>query len=107
MKDGKVRRAYLGIGTQRASLSRHAAHQLNTDLETAVFVISVERDSPASRAGVQEGDIIVAIDDQAVSGMDDLLDSLDARRIGHDSELTVLRSRAILKLTVRPGESKQ
>lgn len=105
LKDGKVRRAYLGIGTQRASLARHTAHRLNSSQESAVFVISVEADSPAALAGVREGDMIVAIDDLPLASMDDLLDILDDSRIGRTCQLTVVRARSILNLSIKPGEA--
>ena len=73
--------------------------------EIAVLVMTVEPGSPAKQAGVEEGDLIVAFDDRAVAGIDDLHAQLTEARVGVSAKLTVLRDEQKLELTIVPAES--
>jgi S1-C subfamily serine protease len=68
------------------------------------LVVGFEPASPASRAGLLEEDIIVAFNNQPVSGIDDLHRYLVAAAIGVPASLTVLRHTEKLDLTVTPEE---
>src|SRR6516165_2381776 len=72
IKDGKIRRGYVGVAGQNAPVHRMLvrAHQL--PMNTGVFVVSLERNSPAERAGLKEGDFIVGLDGSAVPDIDAL-----------------------------------
>jgi S1-C subfamily serine protease len=59
--------------------------------ETAVFVVAVEPGSPAQRAGLREGDLIVAFGELPVRGIDDLLRLLTEDRVGTQMPLTIVR----------------
>jgi S1-C subfamily serine protease len=69
-------------------------------------VISVTPGSPGQKAGLREGDVIVALDGQPVAGVDDLHRLLTEARVGISSALTVLRWTDKLDLAVVPEESK-
>jgi S1-C subfamily serine protease len=69
-----------------------------------VVVVSVERDSPAATGGVREGDVILALGDDPVSGVDDLHRFLTADRIDVPCGLTILRAGQRRRLTVLPAE---
>jgi S1-C subfamily serine protease len=73
--------------------------------ETAVFVVSVEARSPAERAGLREGDLIVAFGEQPVRGIDDLLKLLTEDRVGTSVPVTVLRNSERVSLSLTPSES--
>src|SRR4030095_3413283 len=60
IRDGRIRRSYIGVAGQNVPLHRGIIRFYNLPLETGVLVVSVEKDSPAQRAGLREGDIIVA-----------------------------------------------
>jgi S1-C subfamily serine protease len=60
---------------------------------------------PASRAGVEPGDLIVAFDGRAVDGIDDLHRLLTAERIGAASRLAVIRRTKRLELEIRAAEA--
>ncbi len=72
MRNGYVRRGYLGIGVQNIELRRKLSRFHEIDNHGAALILSVEPDSPATRAGVQEGDAIIAINDTAINNADDL-----------------------------------
>jgi S1-C subfamily serine protease len=69
-------------------------------------VVSVTEGSPAKRAGLREGDVIVALDGKPVAGVDDLHSLLTDARVGVSSSLTALRYTEKLELKVVPEEAK-
>jgi S1-C subfamily serine protease len=101
--DGKIRRSYLGIAGQNVPLHRRVVRFHGLLKESAVFVVSVERDSPGAEAGVRDGDLIVAFGDQPVSGIDDLHRLLTEEQAGQASALTILRGSERLTLPVTPS----
>ena len=70
-----------------------------------VLAVSIEKGSPAAIAGVQQGDVILALGDQPVTSVGDLLRLLTGDRIGQNIALTLLRHGARKVLTIRPGET--
>jgi len=69
-------------------------------------VISVEENSPAKRAGLREGDVIVALEGQPLAGVDDLHRVLTDMRVGVSCSLTVIRWTEKLELKVVPEEAR-
>src|SRR5215472_3327982 len=105
IRDGRVRRAYLGVSAQDMQLPRRIVRHFELGQETGARVEAVEAGSPAAVAGVQAGDIIIGLDDAAVVGVDDLLRMLTGGRIGDGIALTILRRVQRLTLKVTPRES--
>ena len=105
IKDGVIQRAYLGIGWQTTKVHRRVVRHFNLLNETAMLVLGVEPGSPASRAGLQEGDLIVELNGQAIAGVDDLHKQLTGALVGVRSPLTVIRRTEKLQLEVVPEES--
>jgi S1-C subfamily serine protease len=101
---GRVRRAWLGIAGSNAPLARRIANHHNLRNESGVRVRSVERGSPAARAGLREGDLIVDFDGQAVTSMDQLQQRLDAGSIGRVCPITLLRRTEKMTLPVTATE---
>ena len=101
---GHVRRARIGVGGQNVSLPRLAVRAHRLIQPSGVLITTIEPGSPAARAGLQAGDIIVAFDGQPVHGIDDLHRLLTGERIGAESGLTVLRRAQQLELRVTPSE---
>lgn len=91
MRDGRIRRAYIGVAGQNVQLPRRVTRFHHLPAEGGVLVISVEDNSPAQRCGLEEGDIVVAYDGQPTPGIDDLHKFLTETRVGVSSPLTVLR----------------
>ncbi len=103
---GRVRRGYLGITARQRPVGRRLLrfHGLKGDL--AVEAVSVAGDSPAGLGGVQAGDLIVAIDTQAVSSVDDIHRFLSEWPIGQAVTLSVIRGKEKLEVAVTPIEAE-
>ncbi|CAN5257942.1 trypsin-like peptidase domain-containing protein [soil metagenome] len=104
---GRVRRAWLGIGAARRPLDRRLAyaHGLTSSLPraaSAVEVQAVDRDSPASRAGLVEGDLIISVDATAITDVDDLHRALRGSMAEKPIVLGLLRRGARLDLDITP-----
>jgi S1-C subfamily serine protease len=106
IRDGRVRRSFLGVGGQNVSILRPLARQLNLLTASGVLVLSVEKDSPAQKAGLVEGDVIIAINAQPIKGIDDLHTHLTDQKIGVQSDLTIIRRSAKLTVPVVPAETR-
>ena len=105
LRHGRVRRARLGVSGENTPLSRRVVRHFDLATESALRVIAVEADSPAAKAGVEAGDLIVVLDGQSISGFDDLHRLLSDQRVGKELELVVLRRSRRLALRVIPQES--
>jgi len=99
---GRVRRAFIGVSADTVALPRRAALTAQVASGTAVRLRSIEPASPAAAAGLRESDIIVAIDGRAVAGVDDLVRSLDAERIGRETTCTVVRRSGVTRIALTP-----
>ena len=95
LEHGGARRGYLGVAVQAVRLSADAAAR-----ESAVLATAVTAGSPAARAGVIVGDVLLDLDGQPVTSPDDLLDLLHTDRVGRPLTLRVLRGGAPADLTV-------
>ena len=82
LRDGVVRRSYIGMQGQTVPLHRRLIRFYDLPQESGVLVISVEDNSPALRSFLREGDIIVAMDGHAVAGIDDLHRLLTEEKAG-------------------------
>ena len=100
IQNGRIRRAYLGVGGQTVEIPRAIvrAHQMKH--ESGVLVISLEPNSPAERSALREGDVIVALDDNAVRSIDDLHRLLTGARIGARCKVGLLRQSQKINLSV-------
>jgi S1-C subfamily serine protease len=104
VRDGKMRRSYIGVVGQNAALPRKAAVALGIDRETAVLVVSVEDGSPAQASGLAAGDYILAMDGRPVASVDDLHRILTGEKINSSSVLSVLRRTGETDITIVPCE---
>ena len=106
IQSGRVRRGYLGLGGQTVRLQRRRVVEFQLPRETGILVLNVEPGSPAHRAGLAEGDLILAFGTEPVGGVDDLHRLLTEPRIGTQTSLTLLRLGRRLTLEITPAESK-
>jgi S1-C subfamily serine protease len=105
IKDGRIRRGYLGFGGQTVPIHRQLARYHHLDTPSGVLVLTVEPGSPARQAGLRERDLIIAYEGQSIGGIDDLHRMLTEGRIGVPSRLTVIRRAERAELLVVPRES--
>jgi S1-C subfamily serine protease len=106
IRDGKVSRSYVGVAGQNVPLPRRVVRYYNLAVESGIFVVSFEGNSPARNAGLREGDIIIGFDDHPTHGIDDLHKLLSEDRIGHKSILVIIRGTEKLSFEVIPQESQ-
>jgi S1-C subfamily serine protease len=106
IKEGKIRRSYIGLGGQNVPLLRRIVRFYHLLAESGILVVSIEENSPAQRAGLSEGDIIVGFDGQPTVGIDDLHRMLTEEKVGVKTMLTIIRQTEKLNLTIVPEESK-
>jgi S1-C subfamily serine protease len=100
--EGRIRRAYLGVAGQNVPLHRRVVRYHDLPHETGVFVVSTEPDSPAAKAGLRDGDLIVGYGDRPIAGIDDLHRLLSEEQAGVASALTIIRDLKKLTLSVQP-----
>ncbi|HEX6807369.1 MAG TPA: trypsin-like peptidase domain-containing protein [Gemmatimonadaceae bacterium] len=106
IRDGRVRRSWLGVVGQTIALSRRRVALEHLTGARGVLVTGVERGSPAERGGLRQGDIIIGLAGEVVSGIDDLQRVLTEETIGKRVELVVLRDGRRVTLRVMPDESR-
>ena len=110
LQHGRVRRAWLGVGGSTLTLDRRIVVALGLAQPSGVRVQSVETGSPAERAGLRIGDIVVMLDDLPIASVDALHQALDAGRIDREVALAVLRAGVAqqpLLLKTRPSERER
>jgi len=105
IRNGKMRRGRIGVAGQTVPLLRLAQRALGIDAKSGVLVTGVEPESPAARAQLASGDIIVEFDGSAITGIDDLHRVLTAERIGVATRVVVLRGAERLELPITSVES--
>jgi S1-C subfamily serine protease len=105
IKDGKIRRSYIGVGGQNAPLHRQIIRFHGLAAQSGVLVLSVEPESPAERVGLKEGDVLIEFNGLPIPSIDQLHRLLTGQQIGLPTPLTVLRGKEKISLTITPEES--
>jgi S1-C subfamily serine protease len=107
MRDGRVRRSFIGVGGQNVPIQRRVVRFHGLELESGVMVTAIEPGSPAAAGGVREGDIVVSFDGKPVGMIDDLHRLLTEERVGTAAAMTILRGVEKIELAITPAESKR
>jgi S1-C subfamily serine protease len=107
LRDGRVRRGYLGIAGQTVPLLRRVTRFHHLAQDSAVLVTSVDSGAPAHHAGLQDGDLVVSLDESTIKSLDDLHRALTDDRIGRTARLGILRGAERLELVVHIDERKR
>jgi S1-C subfamily serine protease len=106
IRHGYVRRAYIGVAGQTAPIPRRHAVVAGVENKMGALLAQIEPDSPAAKAGLLPGDVVIKLDGVEVNGVDDLIRSLDRDRIGRTLEMDVLRLGRLRAMKIHPIERK-
>jgi S1-C subfamily serine protease len=106
IKDGKVTKAYLGVMMQELTINPRIVNFYGLKQNKGLFVVSIEKGSPASYSSLREGDIIIGFEENSISSSNDLFKLLTRDKIEKKSTLTVLRNTQKLQVDISPSLHK-
>jgi S1-C subfamily serine protease len=101
---GHIARGYLGLGMYPLRLPANLQASLNLAGESGIMVVAVETESPAEKAGIMIGDVVVALDGSSVRDTDDVQSLLGGERVGKPVSATIVRAGSLKELTIVVGE---
>ncbi|MFZ4808444.1 MAG: S1C family serine protease [Hyphomicrobiaceae bacterium] len=104
LQHGRVRRARLGIAAEQTPLPSRLRDLAGVSQTTAVRIVEVQTDSPAAKARLQAGDIVLTIHGEAVTGVDDIARLLNHAWIGRTASAEILRSGVRMSVSLTPDE---
>jgi S1-C subfamily serine protease len=104
LEKGRIMRGYLGLGLQPVRLPESLQQRLNLSRASGVIIVAVEPDSPAERAGVLIGDVLVALDGQSVSDPADVQALLGPERVGMTIGVSIIRAGLLTDRSIIVGE---
>ena len=104
VRHGRVRRAFIGVSAQTIPVPRRLAVAAGVANKFGAMITAVEEASPAAAAGLAPRDIVVSLDGEAVTGIDDLIRLLNGERIERPVKIGVLRGAEVVPVTVTPIE---
>lgn len=107
LTQGRVRRGFLGLAAQQLPLNRQLARYHHLPNSYVVEAVAVEKGGPAYRAGIREGDLLVAINGQTVESVDDIHRLLADWPIGRPLHLVFLRGKERLEAEATPSEASR
>ena len=102
IRDGRVRRSYIGVTGQGVALHRRLVRYYDLPSESGLLVLNIVEGSPAQRAGLREGDVLIRFTGKAIATVDDLHRMLSDERNGVACEVEMVRGTDLLKLVVTP-----
>jgi S1-C subfamily serine protease len=105
IKEGRIRRSFIGVAGQTVPIIRKLIHYHHIAQETGVLVAGFEPDSPAARAGLLEGDVLLALDGIPTPAVDSLHKLLTGDRIGERAIVTFLRGVELRRHAIIPLET--
>jgi S1-C subfamily serine protease len=104
LRHGRVRRGHLGIIAQTVTVPQRLRRHVDLAERTAVRIVTVSKDGPARRSGIENGDLLLRFDGKPVVGIDDLLRSLGADQIGRQIPVELWRFGRLVQASVVPVE---
>jgi S1-C subfamily serine protease len=104
IRDGRIRRSYIGVAGQNVPLPRRLVRHFNLPKENGILIVSFDKDSPAALAGLKEGDVIIEFSKTPISGIDELHRLLTDEMVNIRQWVTVLRGTEKLNISIVPAE---
>ncbi len=104
IKEGRIRRSFIGVAGQDVPLHRQIMRFHHLTEDSGILVVSIEPNSPAQRAGLREGDVILQYDSASVGSIDQLHRLLTVEQVGKTATLSVLRGTEKIQLDIVPEE---
>jgi S1-C subfamily serine protease len=105
IRDGRITRSYIGVAGQNVPLHRRVVRFYDLPTESGVLVMSVEKGSPAERAGLREGDVIVAYGGKSIATVDDLHRLLTEEQLGVAANITSIRMTEKVEAEIVPARA--
>jgi S1-C subfamily serine protease len=102
-QDGRIKRPYLGIGTQEVPLPDTVKARVNQ--ESGLLIVAVEPKSPADQAGLMQGDTVLALDGTVTKSLEDLYSGLRKTKVGATQKMRVVRAGELKDISVTVGEA--
>jgi S1-C subfamily serine protease len=106
IQHGRVRRAFIGVAAQTVAVPRRYARAAEIDNAFGAMITANEPDGPADVAGLMSYDVVVRLDGEPITGVDDLIRRLNAERIGRAVKVAVLRRGQLRSFEVHPTERR-
>jgi S1-C subfamily serine protease len=104
IRDGRIRRAYIGVAGQNVPLHRRIVRFHKLGVDSGVLITGLEADSPARRGGLEEGDVVISFDGKPIFTIDDLQRLLTEERVGAEWSVNAVRGTEIVTFAVTPVE---
>lgn len=106
IRDGKVFKGYLGVAMQEVPVNQKILRHYHLPNQKGLFVVSIEKDSPASLSQLQEGDIVVSFNGKSVNSLHELFKELTRKDIINAIDISVVRHTELLHFTIFPAVKK-
>jgi len=107
IKDGGIRRGYVGIAGQDVDIASRLIRSLALSQHSGIYIVSVEGGSPAERAGLRAGDVILELAGRPVRGLDELHRVLSEVSLGESVRVGVIRSGELRSIAILPREARR
>ena len=107
IRDGKVFKGYLGLALQEVPINQKVLRHYHLPNRKGLFVVSIEKESPASRSQILDGDIIVSFNGKPVNSLHELFKELTHRDIIKDVDMAVMRHTELLNFTIFPSHGRK
>lgn len=101
---GRIRTGYIGVAAQEVPVPTNLREKLESPVESGLMLLNVEPESPAERAGLLLGDILVLLDEEAIGNIEQLQNVLGGESVGNTLSAVVIRGGAPLRLSIIVGE---
>ncbi|MFM7430224.1 MAG: S1C family serine protease [Flammeovirgaceae bacterium] len=104
IQSGKVFKAYLGFQLQEVPINNKIKRHYHLPNEKALFVVGIEKDSPASRSQIREGDLIVSFNNKPVNTLNQLFKELTKKEILSMIDVSIVKHTELLTVNIFPTQ---